>query len=79
MSELHCGLHVLFWTCDGTSAKRKCFQVYSIETEDDLFAFDDRKIFFISEAPYLMETAANCFAKSFPRQLRFHSGYILTN
>ena len=70
--EVHCGLHVLFVTCDGASANRKFFQVHGIDAEDELtyctanpFAFDDRKIFFISDAPHLIKTARNCFANSF--------------
>jgi hypothetical protein len=77
--EIVAGLKVLYICCDGAVQNRKFFKLHGY-TEltyktPNLYATDDRQIFFISDPPHLLKTARNCFANSFAhsnkRQLWF--------
>lgn len=66
--EVAVGLKVLFFTCDGASANRKCFNVHKLPGyEETVYSTPNpydgtRDIFFISDIPHLLKTARNCFS-----------------
>jgi len=67
--EVVVGLRVLFICCDGASQNRKYFNLHSADEitfkTKNLYALDDRDIYFISDPPHLLKTARNCFANSY--------------
>jgi len=69
--EQDIGLKVLFFTGDGASPNRRFFRMHDIDNEsvvfstENLYAEDDRLLFFISDVPHLIKTTRNCFANSF--------------
>ena len=68
--EIHLKLKVLFLTCDGASANRKCFKMNTFPGHEkvhlSLHPVDkSRKVYFISDVPYLLKTARNRFSNFF--------------
>ena len=58
------GFMVRVWVCDGASPNRKLFSINVVEDGADnwtwnIFAEDNRKIFFMSDVPHLMKTTRN--------------------
>ena len=64
------GLKVIAVTADGAGPNRKFFKMHGnkkdglIFNTKNLFASDDRDIFFFSDPPHLMKTTRNCFSHS---------------
>ena len=66
------GLKVLALTADGASCNRKFFKMHRLKNSKsfphktcNLYANEDRPIFFFSDPPHLMKTTRNCWANSF--------------
>jgi len=66
------GLKVIAITADGASCNRRFFRMHSRSTETDLiyktrniYAAEERSIFFISDPPHLVKTIRNCWSHSF--------------
>nr|XP_006814529.1 PREDICTED: uncharacterized protein LOC102801316 [Saccoglossus kowalevskii] len=71
--EVSCGLHVLVSTSDGASWNRKFYRMHRVlgAPRDslvfkckNLFAFDGRYIYIVSDVPHLIKTTRNCWANS---------------
>lgn len=70
--EIDVGLKVLFITSDGASPNRRFIRLHNTNDQqgivykaENLFAEDERSIYFISDPPHLLKTARNCFANSY--------------
>ena len=65
------GLKVMSITCDGASPNRKFFNMFKSNKGEithkthNIYADDDRFIYFFVDAPHLIKTARNCFSQSF--------------
>lgn len=66
------GFKVLALTADGASCNRKFFRMHRQKRETcfphktaNIYADEDRPIFFFSDPPHLMKTTRNCWANSF--------------
>lgn len=70
------GFKVLTLTADGASCNRKFMRMHFNGKEkdksdnilykvDNIYAKDNRKIFFFSDIPHLLKTTRNCWANSF--------------
>src|SRR6218665_1914478 len=78
--EVVVGLRVLFICCDGAVQNHKFFQLHMQGDETshktrNLYASDNRDIYFISDPPHLLKTARNCFANSFAHSNTRHMWY----
>ena len=74
--ELQCNLKVISVTCDGASANRRFFKIHQHLNEEvsstsgvvhkvkNMFAMDDRFIYFIADPPHLIKTTRNCLHNS---------------
>ena len=70
--ELECHLKVIAATSDGASQNRKFYKMHSNNNNcksvsykaKNIFAQDDRVIWFFSDAPHLVKTTRNCLANS---------------
>ena len=64
------GLKVLAVTADGASPNRKFFRMHGslkdgvVYKTKNLYAFDDRDVYFFSDAPHLIKTTRNCLSHS---------------
>ena len=94
--ELSCNLKVVATTSDGASSNRKFYRMHlnMTEAEDinsdvnvthrikNMFADNDRFIYFISDPPHLIKTARNCLSHSGAGSTRYMwntDKYILWN
>lgn len=65
------GLKVLALVCDGASANRKFYRMHNDGTAQltykvkNIYAHQDRPIFFVSDVPHLLKTTRNCWANSY--------------
>lgn len=65
------GFKVLAFTADGASCNRKFFKMHKTEPKSipyktaNIYADEDRPIFFFSDPPHLMKTVRNCWSNSF--------------
>ncbi len=65
------GFKVLALTADGASCNRKFFKMHKSKSTPsphktvNLYAGEDRPIFFFSDPPHLMKTVRNCWANSY--------------
>ena len=69
-TELTAGLKVLYICCDGAIQNRQFFQLHGTGNElvyktKNLYASEERDVYFISDPPHLLKTSRNCFANSF--------------
>lgn len=64
------GLKVLALVCDGASPNRKFYKMHTDGTTQltykvkNIYADQDRPIFFVSDVPHLLKTTRNCWANS---------------
>ena len=66
--DIDVGLKVLFMTSDGASQNRRFIKLHGDEVvyrEDNIFATEQRFIYFISHPPHLIKTKRNTFSNSF--------------
>ena len=69
--ELDLDLTVLFITSDGASPNRRFIKLHRngdnsvVYRADNIFASEERYIYFISDAPHLLKTVRNCFSNSY--------------
>jgi len=68
--ELTAGLKVLYICCDGAIQNRQFFQLHGTGNElvyktKNLYASEERDVYFISDPPHLLKTSRNCYANSF--------------
>ena len=66
------GLKVIAITADGASPNRKFFRMHKsskgrfVYKTKNIYALDDRDIFFFSDPPHLIKTTRNCLSHSSP-------------
>ena len=64
------GLKVLAITADGASPNRKFFRMHRLSKDvvvyktKNVYASDDRDVYFFSDPPHLIKTARNCLSHS---------------
>ena len=70
--EVDLSLKVLFITSDGASPNRRFIRLHKVGGQaevvyraDNIFASEDRYIYFFSDAPHLIKTARNCVSNSY--------------
>ena len=70
IDRLECaGIHVLGITADGASINRRLFKMHSpkkklVHKTANVYASDNRSLFFFSDPPHLIKTVRNAFASS---------------
>lgn len=71
--EIDLGLNVLFITSDGAAPNRRFVRLHRTNENEEkevvyravnIFAEEERYIYFISDAPHLLKTTRNCFSNS---------------
>jgi hypothetical protein len=70
-------MHRTNFRAKGATHNRKLFQLYGKDDDasnvtyktKNVYATDDRHIYFISDPPHLLKTTRNCFAKSFDHSI----------
>ena len=68
------GLKVVALTADGSSSNRKFFRMHSDSKlcyrTKNIYAADERFIYFFADVPHLMKTTRNCWSHSSERGTR---------